>query len=48
MLDWDSAEKTENLESQEKKTEPQVSETLNNEVQVQSAVQNIFTRLINS
>ena len=41
MLDWDSAEKTENLESQEKKTEPQVSETLNNEVQVQSAVQNI-------
>jgi ribonucleoside-diphosphate reductase beta chain len=41
MLDWDSTEKTENLESQEKKTEPQVSETLNNEVQVQSAVQNI-------
>ena len=41
MLDWDSAEKTENLESQEKKTEPQVSETQNNEVQVQSAVQNI-------
>ena len=29
MLDWDSAEKTENLESQEKKTEPQVSETQN-------------------
>ena len=29
MLDWDSAEKTENLESQEKKTEPQGSETLN-------------------
>ena len=27
MLDWDSTEKTENLESQEKKTEPQVSET---------------------
>ena len=41
MLDWDSAEKTENLESQEKKTEPQVSETQNNEVQVQSAVQNV-------
>ena len=41
MLDWDSTEKTENLESQEKKTESQVSETLNNEVQVQSAVQNI-------
>ena len=41
MLDWDSTEKTENLESQEKKTEPQVSETLNNEVQVQSAVQNV-------
>ena len=41
MLDWDSTEKTENLESQEKKNEPQVSETLNNEVQVQSAVQNI-------
>ena len=28
MLDWDSAEKTENLESQEKKTEPQVSDCL--------------------
>ena len=41
MLDWDSTEKIENLESQEKKTEPQVSETLNNEVQVQTAVQNI-------
>ena len=41
MLDWDSTEKTENLESQEKKTEPQVSETQNNEVQVQSAVQNV-------
>ena len=41
MLDWDSTEKTENLESQEKKNETQVSETLNNEVQVQSAVQNI-------
>ena len=31
MLDWDSTEKTENLESQEKKTEPQLSETLNND-----------------
>ncbi len=41
MLDWDSTEKTENLESQEKTTEPQVSETQNSEVKVQSAVQNV-------